>query len=116
MNLNGNKIVSAQNFVNTWGATTSTATYSPYGDKELLKVEVKDITVEISYKQKALYSYTINNNTGGAQCASSNNPLDRVWKEIYGLKDGKMTLLQVVQGKVVPAQYIPESIEFDDEK
>lgn len=113
----GMKQSNATNFVNTWGASTTTSTYSPYGDKELIKVEVKDITVEISYKQKALYSYTNNNiHLGIAQNACSNTPIDRVWKEIYGLKDGRMTLLQIVNGKHVPAQYIPESYEFDDEE
>jgi hypothetical protein len=57
------------------------------------------------YRQQAHYSY------------SSNMPIqvpDKVWKEIYGLKDGRMTLLEVVNGKHTPAYNIPESYEFEE--
>lgn len=28
----------------------------------------------------------------------------RVWKEVYGVKDGKLILLETIEGKIVPAQ------------
>jgi hypothetical protein len=38
---------------------------------------------------------------------------DRVWKEIYGVVDGVITLIQTIEGKVVPPQNTPETISFD---
>lgn len=28
----------------------------------------------------------------------------RVWKEIWGVKDGRLALLEVIEGKIIPAQ------------
>lgn len=39
---------------------------------------------------------------------------DRVWKEIYGVKNGKLELIQTVYGKIVPAYNVSEKIEFED--
>lgn len=79
-----------------------------YSGKQLVDVQVKDITIEIIYRQSPNFTYC-----GGFNYST---PPDHVWKEIYGLKDGRMTLLQVVQGKHIQAQHIPESFEFDDEE
>jgi len=38
---------------------------------------------------------------------------DRVWKEVYGVEDGVITLIQTIEGKVVPPQNTPETISFD---
>lgn len=34
----------------------------------------------------------------------------RVWKEVYGVKNGKITLLKTIEGKIIPAQ--DERIEW----
>lgn len=37
---------------------------------------------------------------------------DRVTKETYGVVDGKITLIQMQEGKHKPAYVVPESVEF----
>ncbi len=38
---------------------------------------------------------------------------DTVWKEVYSVgEDGKLYLKETIQGKVTPAKYIEEKIEF----
>lgn len=87
--------------------TLTTSTSGMYGEKRLIDVKVKETTIEISYRQSPNFTYC-----GGF----SSTPPDRVWKEVYGLKDGKMTLLKAVEGKHVQAQHIPESFEFDEDQ
>jgi hypothetical protein len=36
-------------------------------------------------------------------------------KEIYGCKDGKLTLIETVYGYVQDAHYVPETLQFPDE-
>lgn len=38
---------------------------------------------------------------------------DTVWKEVYGVVGGKITLLEKVDGKHIPGEYVEESIKFD---
>lgn len=78
-------------------------------DRRIINVVFKDTTVVVTYRERVTYpiSYTSN--------YSYTQP-DRVWKEVWGLKDGKMTLLEVINGKHTPAFQVAESIEFDDEK
>ncbi len=38
---------------------------------------------------------------------------DRVEKEVYGVVDGKITLIQTIQGKHEPAYRVEERITFD---
>lgn len=40
---------------------------------------------------------------------------DYVWMEIYGVVDGKIVLVEAIQGKHKPAEYIQESISFNNE-
>ena len=40
---------------------------------------------------------------------------DTVWKEIYGIKDGKLALLEKIQGTHTPRSINPEKIEFENE-
>ncbi len=37
---------------------------------------------------------------------------DRVWKEIWGIVDGRLQKLNTIEGKVVAGEVIPERIEF----
>ena len=38
---------------------------------------------------------------------------DKVWKEIYGIKDGKLARLEIIEGKHTPRSINPEKIEFE---
>jgi hypothetical protein len=39
---------------------------------------------------------------------------DKVWKEIYGVKDGKIVLLKTVNGRHEPAKRLDERFIFED--
>lgn len=39
---------------------------------------------------------------------------DRIWKEIYSVKNGKIILLKKTEGKLIPARWIEEKIIFDE--
>jgi hypothetical protein len=38
----------------------------------------------------------------------------RVWREVYGVKDGKLALLKTVEGQIIPASKIPESFKWPE--
>jgi hypothetical protein len=40
---------------------------------------------------------------------------DTVWKEIYGVEDGKLTLLKTIQGSHIPQHVVPETYKFEDD-
>jgi hypothetical protein len=37
---------------------------------------------------------------------------DKVWKEIYGIKDGKIALLEIVEGIHIPLRIVDEKFSF----
>ena len=39
---------------------------------------------------------------------------DRIWREIYGVENGKIILLKKTEGKLTPARWIEEKIIFDE--
>ncbi len=39
---------------------------------------------------------------------------DSVWKEIYGIENGRIALLKVIPGKHTPGEFVEESIEFPE--
>lgn len=43
---------------------------------------------------------------------------DTVWKEVYGIVDGKIQLIDTIQGKHIPAEAIhkPEEFIFEESK
>ena len=41
-------------------------------------------------------------------------PPDKIWKEIYGVKDGRIILQRRVEGKHIPAMWVDEKIIFDE--
>jgi hypothetical protein len=41
---------------------------------------------------------------------------DRVWKEIYSVVDGVITLTQTIQGTHTPSHYVEETITFNTEE
>lgn len=118
--LSGSATMNNANFVQfgsyTGTSITSTSSWNALGEKKIVSVTVKEITIEIVYRQQSFITYTSGTISINNSYQYQNYNPDRVWKEIYGLKDGKMTLLEVVTGKIIPEQHIPESIEFDDEE
>lgn len=89
--------------------TTSTASFSIYYPKTLVDARVTPETIELKYIKRARYTYTMS--TFGTQI---HNP-DIAIKEIYGCQDGKLTLLQTIQGRVQPPYEVAETLVFDDE-
>lgn len=41
---------------------------------------------------------------------------DKVWKEIYGVKENQLLLIEVIDGKHTPAYYVDEVIEFEQKE
>ena len=97
------------NFNISSAGTTSMNQYYP---RELKNVVVTEETIEITYIKRAAYSYTQTITIAGYGYPVS--PPDIVIKEIYGTRDGRLTLLKTVEGKVIPPQSLPESYEFDE--
>ncbi len=89
-------------------SSVGTSTFNMYSFKEVIKVDIKETTIVIAYREKPNFTYAVN--------YINSSPADRIWKEVYGLKDGKMTLLEVIHGKHTPAHNVEETLEFDDEK
>ncbi len=61
-------------------------------------------TFEVVYRQPSNMVYP----TNPPQSAP-----DKVWKEVYGVVDGKITLLETIQGQHTPASVVEETITFN---
>lgn len=90
-------------------ASASTASYSTnifYGTREItnFNFNVKEQNIEVTFRKTNHLSYP-----NGQQ-----HP-DKVWKEIYGIKDNKLLLLKTIEGKHTPGYYVEETIEFQEE-
>lgn len=111
---NGMFTVNASNGLafTTGTSTTSISSMWQYIEKEIIGFEVRETTIAVSYRQKSNSSFTV----AIYRTDGNYSVPDRVWKEIYGLKDGRMTLLEVIQGKHRQSYQVPESFEFDDEE
>lgn len=93
----------------TSSGTGGLFTIDSYGIKELVNVVVDSETITIFYKRAPTYSYTTWNGI-----SSTTSPLPQAIKEIYGVKDGKLTLIKTVVGVVKPAYNVPEHMDFDE--
>jgi hypothetical protein len=113
--LNGSSNVSNHTFDIGNTGTVTVNNFNMYNPKTVVDVVVNAEEIVITYIQRALYSYTTINHTltiaGGVQ--QIYNP-DKVFKEVYGVKDGKLTLLRTIDGRIVPP-VLEESYEFDEE-
>ena len=92
--------------------STSTYVYDPFYPKTVVDVQVTPETIEITYIKRAMYSLTTYNNISIGNSYDVANP-DIVFKEIYGVKDGKLTLLNTVIGKIIPPK-LEETYEFPE--
>ncbi len=41
---------------------------------------------------------------------------ENIWKEIYGVVNGKIKLIKRIDGRIIPAVTTPERIEWNDKK
>lgn len=80
-----------------------------YSPKKLIDVEVNNETIMITYVQRAMFSYTTTYNTTYNKTRTE----DRVFKEIYGVKDGKLVLLNTIYGVIIPPK-LEETYEFPE--
>jgi hypothetical protein len=109
--------VNASNGLTFMTGTSSSSSSSissmwQYNEKEIIGFKVCETTVAVSYRQRSNSTYTV----AIYRTDGNYSVPDRIWKEIYGLKDGRMTLLEVIQGRHVASYQVPESFEFDDEE
>ncbi len=94
---------------NSTSGTTTTTSFDCYGDQILVDVLIKETTIEVIYKRVSQITYT-------TTLAYHSSPPDKVWKEVYGVKDDKLALLKTIHGTHIKEQYIPESYDFDEEE
>lgn len=96
------------------GVSSPTFMLDAYEPKKAVDVKVTNEVIEITYIQRAKYSYTTTVNYSIGTQFQSSNP-DRVFKEIYGCSDGKLTLLKTVNGRINPP-ILEETYDFDGEE
>ncbi len=78
------------------------ASYS-YDTPSIISATVNEARVEITKRAKPLFNYT---SLGSAQ------PSDKVWKEIWELREGRLVRLPDIEGRHTPPYTIPEAIAF----
>lgn len=74
-----------------------------YGEKQIVDVVVLETTIQITYRQQSNIILTSNPPQIGA---------DQIWKEVFGMKDGRMTLLETIQGQHRPQYTVEEQFIF----
>lgn len=85
----------------------TSSTYTMFnGKKEITDFNFypKEQLIYVTFRQTSLLSYP----------DGSQSP-DKVWREVYGIKDNKLLLLNTIEGKHTPGYYIEETIEFPEE-
>lgn len=60
-----------------------------------------------------IYKETFNN-FGTTVTYTNYYPQETMVKEIYGVKDGKLELVNVIKGKEVPGYYIPATVVWEE--
>ncbi len=94
------------------GGTSTTSTYvvyNAYGEAVVESFEYKQTNegnfIEVIKRQKPCDSLWV-----GAWPPQDRQ--DRVFKEVYGIKDNKLQLIRTIEGMVRPGYYVDESVEF----
>lgn len=70
-------------------------------------VYLKDGKLEVIKREPSNQCYAVYRTDG-----RSTQVPDKVWKEIYGVKDGKIVLEQTIDAEVIPEKYTPEVLSF----
>ena len=60
--------------------------------------------IEIIYQESSIWVY-----------CNGQSPPDKVWKEIYGVVDGKITPIKTAYGKHIPSRIVDESIDWPED-
>ncbi len=90
------------------GFTSTTISLSSSYEKEVESFHFDEQLqkIEVVFRQKSSMVY----------CTFPTKPVpDRVWKEIYGISNGRIALLKVIPGKHTPERLESESITFDED-
>jgi hypothetical protein len=96
--------------------TTGTFAFSSFGEETIESFQFKETSdgnfIEVVKRQKPNSTYTL-------AVWPPREPVDRVFKEIYGItrgEDGKKTLqlLRTIEAEVTPGHYVKESFEFPE--
>lgn len=61
-------------------------------------------TIRVVFREASNFIYTSN---------PPQSAPDKVWKEVYAVVDGVITLVDTIQGTHTPARYVEESITFN---
>lgn len=99
----------------TYGIASTNVMFDLYYPKTVINAEVKTDVIIITYLQRARVKYTNSNiNIGINNSCQIVNYNDRVFKEVYGVQEGKLTLIKTIDGRIVPPT-LDETYEFDEE-
>ncbi len=86
----------------------SSSTDFCFGKEEVISFNyingIKENTIEVTFRRKSR-----------VVSLSGNVTPDKVWKEIYGIQDGKLELLKRIEGKHIPQHVVHESIDFSED-
>ncbi len=82
-------------------ATGTTTSIAQYGYPQMVKTIINHDNIEIIFKQKLLHNFW------------PNTLSDKVYKEIYGVVDGKFGKIEIIEGKIIPEYHSEEDYEFD---
>lgn len=81
----------------------------PIEKPRVVSIELDEQTNQLTvvYRQQVITNFTLSWDGG-------DGPSVRVWKDIYGVVDGKIVKVKTVQGRHIPAHTVDERIEFDE--
>lgn len=99
--------LTAENVINCLGNDGYVTTIDQYYPKTIVDVKVTPETIEIIYIRRAMHGVTTTTYNNFIY-----NP-DLVYKEIHGVKDGKLTLLNKITGNIIPPK-LEETYEFPE--
>ncbi len=101
--------------------TIDTVGFNIHWSKGLPHTETNWIIMEtdvIDFKlDSATNTITVTFRQSSNEMYASNPPRpvpDKVWKEVYSVKDGKIILIEKKEGTHIPGHYIDEQFKFDD--
>ena len=79
--------------------------FTTIGQEEIISVDLKDNQLIVVKKIESMATYMSN----------PPNPIpDEVWKEVYGVVDGKIKLIKRINGRHIPRRFIEETYKFEE--
>lgn len=114
LNLTGNSSsdgISTGIYAGGTSTTSAYVIYNAYGEATVEGFEFKQTNegnfVEVIKRQKPSNNLWVG--TWPPQ-----DPKDRVFKEVYGIKNNKLELIKTIEAEVIPGHYVDEAIEFPE--